>query len=191
MSQDPSERYILDFLLFCESIHTTNKQTNAAYRQQWFKWYSKDMFLLRSSRFGIKSLKEIRPTLHYTMRKLGPQRTEGQAQKIIFDSEKYLLLYFLYIPSGWWLEVSKEKETRCLTSWISGFRLRDDHIRGQKKKKGEVRKKKKRILTNKQITAGPLFHSAWSQSQDHGMSQWSEATLWENILFPDIRSTAL
>lgn len=157
MGQDPSERSILGFLLFCEGIHTTNKQTNVAYRQQWFKWYSKDIFLLRSSRFGIKTLKKIHPTLHYTMRKLGPQRIEGQAQKIMFDSEKYLILYFLYIPSGWWLEVSKEKETRCLTSWISGFRFRDDHIRGQKKKKkkrGKSEKKKKEFLqTNRLLLA--------------------------------------
>lgn len=100
-----------------------------------------------------------------------------------------LPLLSLYIPSGWSLEVSKEKETRWLTSWISGFRFKDDHIRGQKKKEGEVRKKKKNSY--KQIPAGPLFHSAWSQSQDHSMSQWSEATLWENILFPEVQSTAL
>lgn len=51
--------------------------------------------------------------------------------------------------------------------------------------------KKKKIFFYKQIPAGPLFHFAWSQSQNHIIFQWSEATLWENNLFPEAQSTAL
>lgn len=179
------------WILFRESTHPPKKtKTNAACRQ-WFKWYSEDIFLLRSSRFRIKTLSKIHPTLHYTMRKLKPQRIKGQAKMIMFDGEKYLFLYFLYVPWGSSFELSKDKETRCLTAWISGFRFRDDHIRGQKKKRRGKSERKKKKDFYKQIPTGPLFHSALSQSQDHSISQWSEATLWENILSPEARSTAL
>lgn len=69
---------------------------------------------------------------------------------------------FVYHQGGHF-RLQKEKEPSFLTSSISGFRFRDDHIRWQRKRGGS---QKTKTLTNKHYS-GPTFPSyAWSQSQD-------------------------